>query len=346
MENKIKVCVLGATGAVGQKFVQLLSKHPWFEISALAASDRSVGKLYGECVRNTYPGNLSSEVFNMKISACRPGLSGKIAFSGLDSSIAGEIEKEFAQAGYIVISNSRNYRMEKDVPLLIPEVNPCHLALLDQQNFGTGKIVTNPNCSVIGITMALKPLIDQWGVKDVHVTTLQALSGAGYPGIPSLDMLDNVIPFIDGEEEKIESEPLKILGNLAQGQVTFSKIRFSAHCNRVAVADGHLACISLKMHQSVEREEIIKAWNEFRGDPQVLHLPSAPISPLIYMENERHPQPRLHRDLDQGMAVAIGRLRKCPLMDWKFVILSHNTIRGAAGCAILNAELMLKKGKL
>jgi len=228
--------------------------------------------------------------------------------------------------------------------LLVPEINPDHLELVRFQKFGKGAIVTNPNCSAIGLTMALKPLIDSFGVTQVHVVTMQALSGAGYPGVASLDILDNVIPYISGEEEKMETEPLKILGSLEKGSVRFAEMKISSSCNRVAVQDGHLECVSIKLTRSTAPDEIKKAWNSFSSEPQQLQLPMAPEHPIYYFEEPNYPQPKIHRDLDKGMAVSIGRLRTCALLDYKFVLLSHNTIRGAAGGAILNAELAVKKG--
>jgi aspartate-semialdehyde dehydrogenase len=349
MENgvkKIAVGILGATGMVGQKFVELLSSHPWFEIVALAASDRSIGKRYGEAMRWSMPSALPENIANMNVVPCQPNLPCQVVFSGLDSSVAGEIEENFAKRGYKVISNSSNHRMDPDVPLLVPEINSEHLKLIDHQQFGGGAIITNPNCSVIGITMALKPLLDKWGIEAVNVVTLQALSGAGYPGVPSMDILDNVIPYISGEEAKVEKEPLKIMGTFDGKEIVHYPMNVSAQCTRVSVADGHLACVSVKLKNKAIAEEIIAAWQDFQGEPQRLELPMAPKRPIMYLEDERHPQPKLHRNLAGGMTVSIGRLRKCPLLDWKFVILSHNTIRGAAGCAILNAELMVKKGYL
>lgn len=344
IKNKIPVGILGATGMVGQKFVELLFNHPWFEIVSLAASERSQGKKYSQAMRWMMPSTLAPKMGEMVVQACQPNLPCQIVFSGLDSVVAGEIETNFAQAGYIVISNSRNHRMDLDVPLLIPEVNSSHLDLIKKQKFSKGMIVTNPNCSVIGLTTALKPLVDKWGVMQCHVVTMQAISGAGYPGVASFDILDNVIPYISGEEEKIESEPLKILGTVQQAGICPHHMKISAQCNRVAVMDGHMACVSIQLKEPAASEEIIKAWNHFRGEPQTLELPSAPTSPIVYHQDEKHPQPKLHRHLHGGMTVSIGRLRKCPLFDWKFAILSHNTIRGAAGCAILNAELMVRKG--
>jgi aspartate-semialdehyde dehydrogenase len=342
--KKIAVGILGATGVVGQKFVELLSSHPWFEVVALAASNRSVGKSYGAAVKWSMTTPLPQKIVNMPVVACHPNLPCDIVFSGLDSSVAGEIEEKFAQATYTVISNSSNHRMDPDVPLLIPEVNSDHLNLI--QSYAQGAIITNPNCSVVGITMALKPLLDKWDLEAVNVVTLQALSGAGYPGVPSMDILDNIIPYIAGEEAKIETEPLKIMGTFHEKKIIPYPMRLSAQCNRVSVTDGHLACVSVKLKKKAHADEIIAAWREFKGEPQRLKLPTAPKHPIIYLEDERYPQPKLHRSFEGGMAVSIGRLRKCPLLDWKFVVLSHNTIRGAAGCSILNAELLAKKGYL
>jgi aspartate-semialdehyde dehydrogenase len=342
--KKIPVAVLGATGRVGQKFVELLSDHPWFEIAALAASTASAGKKYKDAMHWSMAVPLQEEIAATAVSPCMPDLPCKVVFSGLDSSVAGEIEKSFAKAGYRVISNCSNHRMDPDVPLLIPEINGDHLQLLASQK--SGGIVTNPNCSVVGLSMALKPLLNLWGIEAVHVVTLQAISGAGYPGIPSLDILDNVIPYIGGEESKIESEPLKILGAYQEGKIVPYPMHLSAQCTRVAVADGHLAVVSVKLKKRANREEIVSAWNSFSSEPQQLDLPTAPKNPIVYLEDEKYPQPKLHRNLEKGMTVSIGRLRECPLFDWKFILLSHNTIRGAAGCAILNAELMVKKGFL
>lgn len=342
----IPVGILGATGMVGQKFVELLSDHPWFEIVALVASERSQNKKYSEAMRWMMPSPLPSLLANMVVQPCHPNLPCKIVFSGLDSGVAGEVEDQFARAGYVVISNSRNHRMHPSVPLLIPEVNEEHLALINSQSYGSGMIVTNPNCSVIGLATALKPLLALSDIEKVNVVTMQAISGAGYPGVPSFDILDNVIPYIHGEEDKVETEPLKILGSLQNGKIIPHSMAISAQCNRVAVMDGHMACISVKFKNPVDAEAIMHAWSSFSSSPQELKLPTAPVKPIFYLTEESHPQPKLHRHLGNGMAVSIGRLRKCPLLDWKFVILSHNTIRGAAGCAILNAELILKKGKI
>lgn len=342
-DDKIPVGILGATGMVGQKFIEMLKDHPWFEIVALAASEKSFGKPYGQAMRWMMESLLPEHIAQMEVRSCHPDLPCRVVFSGLDSSVAGEIEENFAKAGYIVISNSRNHRMDSDVPLLIPEVNSPHLTLVKTQKY-SGMIVTNPNCSVIGLVTALKPLIDQWGIEKVNVVTLQAVSGAGYPGVPSFDILDNVIPFISGEEEKVETEPLKILGSVQDQSIQPYPMQISAHCNRVSVMNGHMACVSVKLRQHASAKEIREAWQQFTSEPQALHLPTSPQRPIVYLSDERHPQPKMHRLLEKGMAVSIGRLRECPLLDWKFALLSHNTIRGAAGCAILNAELMVKKG--
>jgi len=341
--DKVRVGILGATGAVGQKFVQLLADHPWFELVALAASERSVGKRYSQAVNWILNTPLPEAVGEMEVSNCTPDLPCNIVFSGLDASVAGEIEMAFAEKGYVVVSNARNYRMAQHVPLLIPEVNPDHLELLHHQTT-KGKIVTNPNCSVIGLALALKPLDQHFGVEAVHVTTLQAVSGAGYPGVASLDILDNVIPFISGEEDKVETEPQKILGKLHNDRIHPAAFKISAQCNRVAVTDGHMACISVKFAHKPTPQEMIAAWESFTSEAQILNLPTAPLKPIHYFAAQNYPQPRLHRNLDNGMSIAVGRLQPCSLFDYKFVVLSHNTMRGAAGCAVLNAELLMKKG--
>jgi len=342
--EKIPVAVLGATGSVGQKFIQLLEGHPYFELTEVAASDKSAGKSYRDAVRWFMPTPISSEVAEMKVLECRPGLQSRLVFSGLDSNVAGEIENEFARAGYVVVSNSKNHRFDEDVPLLIPEVNPGHLKLLRVQKYGKGKIVTNPNCSTIGLVLALKPLNDVFGLDQVSITTMQALSGAGFPGVASLSIMDNVIPFIQGEEEKLETEPLKILGTIKHSKIEMANITISAQCNRVPVIDGHTESVQIKLKKKTTAEDIIACWRAFSGEPQKFELPSAPLHPVYYFDEENYPQPRLHRDLDKGMAVSIGRLRACPIFDYKFTVLSHNTVRGAAGGSILCAELMRAKG--
>jgi aspartate-semialdehyde dehydrogenase len=346
MTKKYKVGILGATGAVGQKFVQLLENHPWFDVSALAASERSAGNKYAEIVGWIAGTPIPKAVAKLTVQPCTPKLDCDFVFSGLDSKVAGEIETEFAKAGYPVISNSKNHRQDPDVPLLIPEINATHISMIKEQKYGSGFIVTNPNCSVIGLVMALKPIYDQWGLEAVNVVTMQALSGAGYPGVPSLDILDNVVPFIGGEEPKIEPETLKLLGKIVNNQFELANFKVSAQCNRVAVIDGHLECVNIKLKEKAAIQDIIDAWESYRAEPQEMALPFAPKQPIHYFHQEKHPQPRLHRNLENGMAASVGRLRECPILDYKFVVLSHNTVRGAAGCAILNAELLVKEGYL
>ncbi len=340
---KIKVAVLGATGSVGQKFIQLLGDHPFFELAELGASDRSAGKKYKDVVNWFMTSPIPEGIGDLVVKNCEPPFESRIVFSGLDSSVAGEIEENFANAGYIVVSNSRNHRFDLDVPLLIPEVNGDHLQLLSIQKYN-GAIVTNPNCSTIGMVMALKPLFDNFGLESVNVVTMQALSGAGYPGVSGLDSTDNVIPFISGEEEKLETEPLKILGKFNGSGIDLTDIKISASTNRVPVLDGHTESIQVKLKSKATKEDILRVWNEFSAEPQALALPFAPIKPIHYFTEARYPQPRLHRNIDKGMATSIGRLRECNIFDYKFTVLSHNTVRGAAGGAILCAELMVKKG--
>jgi len=341
MEKRISVGVLGATGSVGQKFIQLLSNHPDFEVKEIAASERSEGKKYIEAVNWILPEMIPDNIAKLKIKSVKDNFTSKLLFSALDSSIAGEVEEYYAKKGHIVVSNSKNHRWGTDVPLLIPEVNPDHLKLIKYQKFNGGAIVTNPNCSTIGLVIALKPLLDSFGISEVNVVTMQALSGAGYPGVSSLDIIDNVVPFISGEEEKLESEPKKILGNLVDDEIKLAGIKISAQTHRVAVSNGHLEAVQVKLIKKVKAKTIIKTWNNFRSVPQKLNLFSAPLQPIHYFTQNNYPQPRLHRDIDKGMAVSIGRLRACNLFDFKFEVLSHNTVRGAAGGAILCAELML-----
>ena len=348
MPNKIPVGVLGATGAVGQKFVALLENHPWFELTELAASDRSAGKCYEDATAwrqyKPVPERLKATI----VKPCEPKLDCRVVFSGLDSSVAGEVEENFARAGYIVLSNSKNHRMDDDVPLLIPEVNPEHLGLIKVQRERrgwTGAIVTNPNCSVIGLVMALAPINRAFGVRRLVVTTMQALSGAGYPGPSAIDMLGNVIPFIGGaEEEKVETEPLKIMGTLDGNHIRFADCRISAHTNRVFVEDGHMEFVSVELEKKATPDEVALALSAFASLPQELKLPSAPARPVIVTEDRDRPQPRLDRDAGDGMSAVVGRIRECPVFDIRFVVLSHNTIRGAAGASILNAELMKVQG--
>lgn len=344
-QEKIPVAILGCTGSVGQRFIELLSDHPWFYIARLAASEKSVGKTYKDAVNWLMPFSLPVDIGNMIVQPCVPDATCPIVFSSLDAAVAGEIEEAFAKAGCTVLSNARNHRMHSKVPLLVPEVNGDHLDLLKEQQFSTGKIITNPNCSTIGLVLALKPLQDAFGIEMVNVVTMQAISGAGYPGVASLDIMDNVIPFISGEEHKMETETLKILGKYQEGQIRHADFKISAQCNRVAVTDGHLECVSVKLKHKATKQEIIDAWNGFSSIAQQLELPMAPVKPIHYFEEEHFPQPKRHRHLDKGMAVSIGRLRPCGIFDYKFVLLSHNTVRGAAGSAILNAELLISKNK-
>ncbi|MCP5063549.1 MAG: aspartate-semialdehyde dehydrogenase [Ignavibacteriae bacterium] len=341
--KKIPVVILGATGSVGQKFIEVLSDHPWFEIAELGASERSAGKKYKDATKWVMQTPLNNTIGNMEVKICSPILKSKLVFSALDSSVAGEIETEFAKNGYIVISNSKNHRFDKDVPLIIPEVNHEHLSLIKK---GKGAIITNPNCSTIGLVLALKPLFDEFGIESLNVVTMQAISGGGYPGVPSMDVLDNVIPFIDGEEEKLKTEPLKIFGDVENDEIKNTEIKISAQCNRVSVVDGHLENVQIKFKTKPTKEVIIQAWNNFTSLPQSLDLPSAPKKPIHYFEEDHLPQPRINRNLESGMAVSVGRLRECEIFDFKFVVLSHNTIRGAAGGTLLIAELLKAQGYL
>lgn len=349
MSNKIPVGVLGATGAVGQKFVALLEDHPWFELCELAASDRSAGKSYKEATVWRQYKPIPESLKDRAIKPCEPSLDCRIVFSGLDSSVAGEIEEKFAQAGYIVLSNSKNHRMDEDVPLLVPEINPEHLSLITVQRKKRrwpGAIVTNPNCSTIGLVMALAPIHRAFGVNRVIVTTMQALSGAGYPGHSAIDMLGNVVPFIGGEEDKVETEPLKIMGALEGDRIRFADFRISAHTNRVFVEDGHTECVSAELERKAGPDDVARVLAQFCSLPQELNLPSAPERPVIVTDEKDRPQPRFDRDAGKGMSAVVGRIRECPVFDIRFVVLSHNTIRGAAGAAILNAELMKAQGLL
>jgi aspartate-semialdehyde dehydrogenase len=332
---------------VGQQFIALLADHPWFKVEWLGASQRSEGKAFRDAAAWRLPNRLPDDVAHRVVEAATPGNAPHLIFSGLDGSVAGEIEDAFATAGHIIVSNSRNHRMEANVPLLIPEVNADHLALLDVQSKAgwRGRIVTNPNCSTVVLATALAPL-RQFGLTTTMITTLQAISGAGYPGVPSWDIIGNVIPFIGGEEEKIESETRKILGSLSNGRVEFHAVKISATSTRVPVQNGHTESIAIGLEQKPTPEAIIDAWTSFRGRPQALDLPTAPKQPILYLTESNRPQPILDANREGGMTVTVGRLRRCPLLDYKFIALGHNTIRGAAGAAILNAELMHREGWL
>jgi aspartate-semialdehyde dehydrogenase len=347
--SKIPVGVLGATGAVGQRFIQLLADHPWFEVAEVAASDRSAGRPFGEACAWRLPGAPPREVAQLVVHSCDGAFESKLLFSGLDSSVAGEVEARLAQAGHAVVSNSRNHRMLPDVPLLVPEINAEHLAALavQKRRTGGGYVVTNPNCSVVGLAMALAPLDKAFGLRSVAVVTLQALSGAGYPGVASLDITDNVIPFIGGgEEEKIETEPQKILGGFENEAFAPARFRISASVHRVPVTDGHTLAAFLSFQTSASVEAAREALAGFRGRPQALGLPSAPLRPIHVHDEDNRPQPRLDRERERGMAVSVGRVRPDPIFDLKLEALVHNTIRGAAGAAILNAELLQAEGLL
>jgi aspartate-semialdehyde dehydrogenase len=349
-QKRIPVAVLGATGTVGQRFIELLQGHPWFELVGLAASEQHGGRPYREATRWRLSGDMPVSVANLPVVACRPEAlpDVKIVFSALPGEIAGDIELAFARAGVAVFSNAKNHRMAADVPLLIPEVNADHIAAIVQQRKErgwSGSIITNANCSATPLVMALKPLQEKFGVRKALVTTFQAISGAGYPGVPSYDILDNVIPYIGGEEEKLESETLKMLGLWQEGRgFVDASLAVSAHCNRVATREGHLECVSIELERQASPEEIIAAWENFAPESQQLKLPSAPERVLIYRREADRPQTLLDRDAGKGMTATIGRLRPCPILGYKFVLLGHNTIRGAAGGSILNAELCVSKG--
>lgn len=349
-QTKIPVAVLGATGMVGQRFIELLQGHPWFEIVALAASEQHGGRAYAQATRWRLGGDMPASVASLPVLPCRPEAlaSVKVAFSALPAEAAGDVEMAFARAGVAVFSNAKNYRMEPDVPLLIPEVNANHIAAIAQQKKQrgwSGFLVTNANCSATPLVMALKPLQQQFGVRKVLVTTMQAISGAGYPGLPSYDILENVIPYISGEEEKMESETRKMLGSWHEGQgFSDAPMVVSAHCNRVATREGHLECASIELERTASPEEIIAAWEHYLPEPQQLKLPSAPERALIYRHEQDRPQTIRDRDAGNGMTVTLGRLRPCPILNYKFVMLGHNTIRGAAGGSVLNAELCVHHG--
>jgi len=350
MSSKRKVAILGATGAVGQRFIQLLQGHPWFNIEVLAASERSAGKKYKDACNWTMESNLPREIAEMtvidaNVESVEKAGNVDIVFSSLPGDLAGPVEAEFA-ALYPVFSKASAHRMEKDVPLLIPEVNPEHAALIPIQQKARGWkgfISTDPNCSTIQLVLSLKPLM-VFGVKQIVVSTMQALSGAGYPGVPSLDIIDNVVPFISKEEEKMEVEALKLLGSFDGKEVRNADFQLSASCNRVNVKDGHLESVFVKLDKSPSLEEVEEAFARFKGEPQRLKLPSAPENPIVVRKEPNRPQPRFDRDEGKGMSVVVGRIRKDPIMTVKYMCLGHNTIRGAAGAGILSAELMVAKG--
>ena len=348
MQRKIEVGILGGTGMVGQHFVKFLLNHPWFNLTWLGASDRSAGKKYRDAAQWHLGGETPSSVADIVVDECKPGNAPQLVFSATDASVATEIEQAFAKAGHVVVSNSRNHRMETDVPLLVPEINPSHLQLIPIQQAARGwkgTIVTNPNCSTVVLTMGLAPL-KPFGITRIVATTMQAISGAGYPGVPSMDILGNVIPFIGGEEEKMEQETQKILGDFDGRRVVDLPAKMSAHCNRVAVVDGHTVTVSVELGSKPAEADVLAAFQSYTSVPQERQLPSAPPRPVIYMSQANRPQPRKDVERENGMAVFVGRLRPCTVFDYKFVAMGHNTVRGAAGAAVLNAELMVSEGLL
>ena len=348
MHPKIDVGVLGATGMVGQHFLKFLDGHPWFRVTWLGASERSAGKRYRDVATWHLADAIPESVADLTVEECKAGRSPRLVFSAMDASVAGEIEQEFARGGHVVVSNSRNHRMDPDVPLLVPEINPDHLQLIPLQQRARGwkgMIVTNPNCSTVTLTMGLAPL-KPFGITKVIATTLQAISGAGYPGVASMEIVGNVIPHIGGEEEKMERETQKILGDYASGQVRALAAVVSAHCNRVPVVDGHTVTISVALGRKPSLDQVLEAYERFRSVPQDRQLPSAPPKPVILMREPNRPQPRKDAERERGMAVFVGRVRPCPVLDYKLISLGHNTIRGAAGAAVLNAELMHSEGLL
>jgi aspartate-semialdehyde dehydrogenase len=349
-EKKWRAGVLGATGIVGQRLVKLLADHPWFELTEVAASERSTGKSYAEAVCWHLDGPIPEIARDLVVKGLPPNLECDFVFSALDSSVAGTAEEDFARAGYPVVSNSKNHRMDPDVPLLIPEVNAAHLDAIPMQQknrgYGTGFIVTNPNCSTAGLVLVLKPLADVFGLEKIFVVTLQAVSGAGYPGVASMDIQGNVVPFIGGEEEKMESEPQKLLGKWDGARFVGAGLGLSAHCNRVPVLDGHLECVSVGLKKIASLDEVREALRTFEIDAELASLPTAIRNPVVLLDGEDRPQPRRDVDAGNGMAAVVGRVRECPLLDVKLTLLSHNLVRGAAGAALLNAELLAARGYL
>ncbi|MBE2187671.1 MAG: aspartate-semialdehyde dehydrogenase [Rhodothermales bacterium] len=348
-QKKLRVAVLGATGAVGQQFIRLLDGHPWFDVTAVCASERSAGKTYAEAAKWVLGTDIPASVAGLTVQDASEIADVDLAFSGLDASVAQAIERAYAEAGIPVVSNTRNYRMQADVPLLIPEVNPDHTALVERQSFdpaGRGFIVTNPNCSTVGLVCALKPLHDAYGVEALHVVTMQALSGAGYPGVPSLDSLANVIPHIGGEEDKMAAEPLKILGTLGPDGVENATFTVSAQCNRVPVWDGHLLCVSVKLRGNPSADEARETLRNAPDPLADLGLPTSPERWLLVDDAPDAPQTRRHVHRGNGMTVSVGKVQPCPVLGVKFVALVHNTVRGAAGGAVLNAELLVAQGRI
>ena len=349
MNKRIGVAVLGATGMVGQYFVNLTANHPWFELKAVVASDRSAGKSYADACRWLVSADVPDAVRDLTVQPLGAELDAHIVFSALPSDVAGEVEAEYAKRGHFVFSNASSHRMDPLVPLLIPEVNHEHSAILREQRRQkgwSGFIVTNPNCCAAVLVTALDPLHKAFGLEKVMVTTLQAVSGAGYPGLPSLDILDNAIPYIGGEEPKLESEPLKMLGRYADNEIHSARFIMSAHCNRVATRDGHLECVSAALSSPATLDDVAEAFRSYTSLPQELGLPTAPEHPVILRTEPNRPQTRLDRDAGNGMSVSVGRIRECPILGVKFVALGSNIMRGAAGGSVLNAELLKAQGML
>jgi aspartate-semialdehyde dehydrogenase len=346
--KRYRVGVLGATGAVGQRLVQLLEEHPWFTLTEVVASERSAGRPYGDAVSWRLVSRIPKDAANLVVRPLSAARECDLVLSALDAQVAGDAEASLAADGFPVISNARNHRMDEDVPLLIPEVNWEHAAVLTHQrairHYTTGFLATNPNCSAIGLTLALKPLQDAFGIEEVSVVTMQALSGAGITGVPAMTILDNVIPYVAGEEEKIERESLKILGGLEGTRFVPADLHVSAQCNRVAVLDGHTEAVSVRLRAPATEKQVLRAFATFTSEPQRLQLPSAPPHPILVVAGVDRPQPQLDRDVAQGMAVSVGHVRPCPVLDWKFTLVVHNSIRGAAGAALLNAELLAAQG--
>lgn len=345
--SKIQVGILGATGTVGQRFIQLLAGHPWFEVTALAASGRSAGQRYADACHWLLPVAIPESVANLVVQPLEPKLDCHLVFSALPSTVAGPVEQDFARAGYAVCSNAAPHRMAAGVPLLIPEVNPDHTAIIHaqrRQEGWSGLIVTSANCSTTQLALALKPVHDAFGLRRLLVVTMQAVSGAGYPGVPAADILGNVVPYIAGEEEKMESEFLKLLGSLEGDRIVSAPVTVSAQCNRVPVRDGHTECVSVEFEREPGRDELLSVLDGFRGPQEIGKLPSSPERPIVVRHEPDRPQPSRDRDAGGGMSVVVGRVRPCPVLDYRFVILGHNTLRGAAGGSIHNAELLVAQG--
>lgn len=349
MGKKLKVAVLGATGAVGQRFVQLLQDHPWFEVAEVVGSDRSAGQKYGEVTRWILDGMPPEAVASLQVKPLNASLDSALVFSALPTEPALERERTLAAAGHVVCTNASAHRMDPDVPLLLPEVNAAHVELVDVQRkrngWTSGALVANSNCTTMPVVMTIKPLL-HFGVRAVHMISQQAISGAGHPGVPSMDITDNVIPYVSGDEGKMETEPRKMLGTFTGDDIQPFEARLAATCTRVPVIDGHLVHLSVDLEERPSLEAIRRAWEAFRGPAPVPSLPTAPTQPLVYLEAEDRPQPRRDRMTGRGMTTVIGRLRPCPILGYRFVALSHNTIRGAAGGSILNAELLVRTGKI